>query len=187
MLYSAKLYSARLYGTIQLLLDLFLRHSGEMAKGRKRQRKRREPRKWWDQTIRDVEQLLSAQSSDLSYRVERDPKGATFRFSPPLARDILLIVSIDDEDFVNLHAEPISASSEAASFRRLTWNSHPFCAPCPPRDVMVANLFHNLDLVLRHKVRLREKRVLLFQRFLLSRRVYFEFHDNDEWKPVDDF
>ena len=176
---------------------------GVVAKRRKSRRKRRklevvhpsrevvsEPtaRKWWDQTAQDVEEFLSAYSSELSHSVKLDPKGATIRFSPPLARDIVLEVSLgDDYDFVNLHAEHRTQASGGVSGRRLSWNSHPFCYPCPPRDLMVASLFLNLSRVLRHKVRLREKRLILFRRFLLHRHVSFEFYDNDEWRPVPNF
>ncbi len=166
---------------------------GVVAKRRKSRRKRRKlevvhpsrvvseptPRKWWDQTAQDVQEFLSAYSSELSHSVKLDPKGATIRFSQPLARDIVLEVSLgDDYDFVNLHAEPRTQASGGVSGRRLSWNSHPFCYPCPPRDLMVASLFLNLSRVLRHKVRLREKRFLLFST------VSFEFYDNDEWLEI---
>ena len=134
----------------------------------------------WEETSRDVEEFLSAYT-DVKVRVQRDPQRATFRFSPPLVPEIDVDVSVGD-DWANLHVE---TTAESDYSRLLTRNSHPFGAPCPPYELRVAGLFLALHKVLSHEVQLREKRVVLFRRFLLFRRVFFEFYDHDAWQLVE--
>ena len=136
-------------------------------------------RKWWDHVAREVERLFSTHAPALSYRIKRHSHLVVFRFSPPLAPNILLVVFIggDDEcDYVNLYAEPTSPS-------HLCWNACPSCADAiPPREVMVQILLHDLFLILTHKVRFREKRFLG-----LPLASYFEFYESGEWRPVSRF
>ncbi len=133
-------------------------------------------RKWWDHVAREVERLFTVHASALSYRVKRYSELAVFRFSPPLAPNILLVVFIGGDDYVNLHAEPTSGS-------RLCWDAYPGCADnVPPREVMVQILLHDLFLILTHKVRFREKRFLG-----LPLASYFEFYESGEWRPVPRF